>query len=901
MGDSRRAASNSGVALWDHVAPLSQKLCAGGLAVRHAGLVMCLVVIPSLLGSGTCAFGADLVAWEDGRSFAQYGFDIYGYDPNTGQEIPICTNVPKDQADPAVSGDTVVWCDWRNDNGSTSNADIYGFRLPAGDTSVQIARHGSPSSQFAICTAPGLQMFPAIFGNIVVWQDSRNMETSGWDIYGYDLATGEAFPVCTAPGNQTDPAISGSVVVWTDERAMDTTGSDIWGLDLGRGEELAICVEAGSQSKSAIDGDLVVWEDWRNFDASGPDIYGRYLSVGRELKICAELGSQRHPSVSDSVVAWEDWRNDPGDNSNSDVYCYDLADGVERAVSTSEGHQYCPAISGDTIVWEDWRAGRNSGYDVRGYDLSAGQDLAICSAMGSQGCPTLEYRWIPPDPPVLMGRNFTVRLHIENPDETDQAATFAFSQDVLSHTGSFSWDEGWQESMMLDGSPYAEGSTQNVVVPGTGLVEHQFSINNKWNWIEPYVVADRLFGMCMGLLLSFPGLEVASLTVNTITALMTYVPHVGSVTYTCEGVGGSVTDTFTVALSVPWEKHVFFGESVVAGMVGGKATSAGILALFVPGVGWAAAGPLFALEAISIGAGEVAYAIAVDPDPDYMQIASPEPIAIPPIEELEEGSGRQAAMAELKALSYLQAALASYARYETAEDAEDAAWMAIQLELTNWYLSQAASLLAQVCSLLEPVVAGIPVPSPEQIEELRAWIAANGLPQIEVDVLLALGFSQEEIDGIAEEAANMPDAAFTQFPDLPQAFCNMAEGLELAAAAMPLSPEHVLMLMLDVHPEALNLRSWGQWVTCYIELPEGYSVADVDVGSLRLQGVIPCAAQPVTIGDYDSDGIPDLMVKFDRSALCSHLTAGEERVIFLMGELQDGAQVVALDLVRVLD
>jgi len=498
----------------------------------------------------------------------------------------------------------------------------------------------------------------------------------------------------------------------------------------------------------------------------------------------------------------------------------------------------------------------------------------------------------------LMGRNYALSLRMYNPCDYAQTAWFSFSQEVASTSGSFGWAPGWQESITLDGSPYTQGSTVTTQVPGLGMAEHCFTINNKWNWIEPYVVADRLVGMCMGLLWSFPGLEVASLTVTTITTLMTYVPHVGSVTYTCEGVGGSVMDTFTVTLSVPWEKHVFFGESVVAGIAGGKATSAGILALFVPGAGWAVAGPLFALEAISIATGEVAYALAVDPDPDYTQIASPEPISILAIDELEDGPGREAALAQLNALSYLQAALASYARYEAAEDAGDATWMAIQLELTNSYLSQAASLLAQVCSLLEPVVAGIPVPSPEQIEELRAWLAANGLPQIEVDVLLALGFSQEEIDGIAEEAANMPDAAFTQFPDLPQVFCNMAEGLELAADAMPPSRETVLVATVDLNPDTLNLSSWGQWVTCYIELPEGCWVEDIDVTSLLLQNSIGAEPQPVNIGDHDSDGVSDLMVKFDRGALCDILTPGDERAIALTGELIDGTPLAGIDVIR---
>ena len=48
--------------------------------------------------------------------------------------------------------------------------------------------------------------------------DRRNEDSSGEDIYGYDLSTNTEFPICTATGTQSDPAISGNMVVWTDDR-----------------------------------------------------------------------------------------------------------------------------------------------------------------------------------------------------------------------------------------------------------------------------------------------------------------------------------------------------------------------------------------------------------------------------------------------------------------------------------------------------------------------------------------------------------------------------------------------------------------------------------------------------------------------------------------------------------
>jgi hypothetical protein len=74
---------------------------------------------------------------------------------------------------------------------------------------------------------------------------------------------------------------------------------------------------------------------------------------------------------------------------------------------------------------------------------------------------------------------------------------------------------------------------------------------------------------------------------------------------------------------------------------------------------------------------------------------------------------------------------------------------------------------------------------------------------------------------------------------------------------------------IDIDPNTLNLKSKGQWITCYIEFcdPIGYDVANIDISSVKLNGVVPAEPRPSAIGDYDSDGIRDLMVKFDRAAV----------------------------------
>jgi parallel beta-helix repeat protein len=79
--------------------------------------------------------------------------------------------------------------------------------------------------------------------------------------------------------------------------------------------------------------------------------------------------------------------------------------------------------------------------------------------------------------------------------------------------------------------------------------------------------------------------------------------------------------------------------------------------------------------------------------------------------------------------------------------------------------------------------------------------------------------------------------------------------------------EHQVRLIrasIDIDPDTLNLKSRGRWVTCYIELPEGCDVREIDVSTVLLNDVVPAESKSAEVGDHDRDGVPDLAVKFER-------------------------------------
>jgi hypothetical protein len=101
---------------------------------------------------------------------------------------------------------------------------------------------------------------------------------------------------------------------------------------------------------------------------------------------------------------------------------------------------------------------------------------------------------------------------------------------------------------------------------------------------------------------------------------------------------------------------------------------------------------------------------------------------------------------------------------------------------------------------------------------------------------------------------------------------------------LPLTYKHaaVIPATVDVKPDTLNKASQSDenTVTAYIEIP-GYDVNAIDVSTVILgtnNGNVPAQLSPTVVDDFDSDGIPDIMVKFDRQAVIGIVDIGNVEV-----------------------
>ena len=101
-----------------------------------------------------------------------------------------------------------------------------------------------------------------------------------------------------------------------------------------------------------------------------------------------------------------------------------------------------------------------------------------------------------------------------------------------------------------------------------------------------------------------------------------------------------------------------------------------------------------------------------------------------------------------------------------------------------------------------------------------------------------------------------------------------------------------LPAIIDIDPDTLNLKSKGKWITCYVELPEGYDVSDIDVDSILLEGLF-------MVQKSDVQG-ETLMVKFNRKEIVDYigLIPSDSVTLGLVGQLVNGTAFGGEDTIR---
>jgi len=171
---------------------------------------------------------------------------------------------------------------------------------------------------------------------------------------------------------------------------------------------------------------------------------------------------------------------------------------------------------------------------------------------------------------------------------------------------------------------------------------------------------------------------------------------------------------------------------------------------------------------------------------------------------------------------------------------------------------------------------------------------APALPETEVEVELRVIQARHSISIAQHPSIDNDYTLIVDFNDNPLGGADWYE-CELTVNVL------IVEATVDFDPDTLNLKSKGKVVTVYIELPEGYDVEETDISTVMLNGIVPALAHPTDVGDYDSDGVPNLMVKFDRSHVQNVLEPGNEVEVTVSGQLTDGTTFEGTDTIRVIE
>ena len=271
-----------------------------------------------------------------------------------------------DQRFPALYEDIIVWQDNRN-----GNWDIYGYNLETRE-------------EFQITVDLNHQIYPVIYGDIVFWVDGRyDLDT----IQGYNLLTKEDILLPRHPKPYGKPAFYGTVIVWEGP-------SNICGYDLSTQELFQLSIYSASQQNPSIFKDIIVWEEWRDRYLT---IYGYNLRTQEEIPIGSKGRffrsgeDQINPVIYNDLVIWLEGRRD------GDIYGYNLTT-RERITIAEASFRECysssdwwtstrrPAVYEDIVIWVDCK---NSNRDIYGYNLLTGQEFQVTSSKKNQQSPAL--------------------------------------------------------------------------------------------------------------------------------------------------------------------------------------------------------------------------------------------------------------------------------------------------------------------------------------------------------------------------------------------------------------------------------------------------------------------------------------------------------------------------------
>jgi TolB protein len=280
-----------------------------------------------------------------------------GSSVDTGSEIELVPFDGVERQNPDIDGDIAVYT--YNDG----NNDVYKYNFGTGVESVVIDQVYSESRA-------------SIAGDYVVYQYDLLgfISVAIKEVGGLDIGVRSSFEDLEGDGvvgEQTKPTIFGNKIVWFDTRSGD---EEIYVYDILAKTEMRVTESLGVSQNPHIQGTSIVWEDNRKGTS---DIYV-YDTVKENMVLIAGEGfdttDEVRPVVYGDIVVFE---------SDDNIYSFDLscAEGTAEAIGQSEcidGSECTSGVCGLKGLCIDCTPSSTGVCDVQGY--ACNEDARSCYA-----------------------------------------------------------------------------------------------------------------------------------------------------------------------------------------------------------------------------------------------------------------------------------------------------------------------------------------------------------------------------------------------------------------------------------------------------------------------------------------------------------------------------------------
>jgi len=374
--------------------------------------------------------------------------------------------------------------------------------------------------------------------------------------------------------------------------------------------------------------------------------------------------------------------------------------------------------------------------------------------------PSLVKASVVPQSP-MNGQSYVIHMLVNNPNGVTVPGSMTSSETTVF--------AGWNDTRVIE--PYPNPVT--LTIPANGQSDYTFQYLHHHHPFEPLELTARDDGsaaVVSSILAIVPvwvdDLEALDYWLNSEGTfwqqLNCRVQEIFDYTFASSEIYIPPGSFIRVIVDTPLYKKLGLADAIYSGICGAVYTT---VATTIP----PAAVPLWEIkfclsiaEYAHLAIASVMEDKALDPDIDYTEPISVQPIIIPELDSISENPLKDLVMQYNATVPHALAMKEAFSKYNAAVEANDTVWETKLLKECYRYDSMLGddfrALNVKAVPAMQYLQENGVQPTPADIQSAKQNISQNGLPDIEVTLLKRMGFSDLEIDAMKEMTVAVPDA-----------------------------------------------------------------------------------------------------------------------------------------------